>query len=233
MSQDTGTAVPTTIPAQFDRTPPPISDPALAYVHAATTHQFHLLQTQLDEMRETAKSAADLRAAEAEPSELDKKVAAAVKRGSMWRQAIGLLVFLVTGAVGSFVALKGYAADFVEDEASAAHTRTDDPVEPSVQRVRALENGLNATKSGVRAVVQGQQHNDVIRDLEMDLKTYQQDYDDRVTEWAARKARIGDRAGEKPKKNNDHIQLENKLRRQTKQGGVDYASVLRDLDNTN
>lgn len=136
------------------------------------------------------------------------RVERAVKWATPWRSLLALILFLVTGAVGVLMAIRGYAETTIIETVQAAHK---DGLEPSVPTIEEMKERLETTSEGVEGLLLDRERQKTIRALEFELKLHEEQYAQRLQEWNARRA-ARRRAGEKPEKTPEHLALEAALR---------------------
>ncbi len=150
----------------------------------------------------------------ASPGESDDRLTAvetAVTRIKPWRTLLGFVAFLVVGAIAIVGALSDYAQEAVVETVKAAHADETNPIEPSEQRVTAIEQGLITTGEGVQTLLDEKDHQKEVKGVEVELGLHQQQHEELVQEWSAKKAarRV---AGNKPTKTPEHLALEADLK---------------------
>lgn len=155
----------------------------------------------------------------ASPSESEDRLSAvetAVTRIKPWKTLLGLVGFLVVGAIAVISTLSDYAQEAVVETVKAAHADETNPIEPSEQRVKAIEKGLKTTGDGVQLLLDEKDHQKEVKAVEVELGLHQQQHEELVQEWSAKKAARRN-AGNKPQKTPEHLKLE-----------ADYKTLLED-----
>ncbi len=135
------------------------------------------------------------------------KVEQAVRWFSPWKTLLGFVAFLVVGGLAVYTSLRDYAQEAVVETVKAAHEDPDNPVEPSVKTVETMKEDLDKTASGVQELLNDRERQRRIKAVEVELELHQQQYQELVQEWTAKKAARRN-PGEKPTKTPEHIALE-------------------------
>jgi hypothetical protein len=142
------------------------------------------------------------------------QVERAVKWATPWRNLAALVAFFILTGGTMIVALRGSFKEAVVETVKEAHGGDEPTVEPSVKAFTLLEKDVGSMKGGMDCLVAAKKREHAVKALEVELELHQQQHEERVQEWTARKAARRS-VGEKPKKTDGHLALEAKLKRLT------------------